>query len=71
MLAGQVTATGGTGAVAVHLTIDNFVDGGTHPTGEPFSSALGTRFVTGGVRQYRAEVVGQPSLFVTGSFTVE
>ncbi|MGI4886443.1 MAG: hypothetical protein ACRYFR_15920 [Janthinobacterium lividum] len=71
VLEGQVTATGGTGAVAVHLTIDNFVDGGTHPTGEAFSSPLGTRFVAGGVRQYRAEVVGQPSLFVTGSFTVE
>ena len=65
-----MTATGGTGAVAVHITIDDFVDGGTHQTGEAFSYALGTRFVAG-MRQYRAEVVGQPGLFVTGSFTVE
>ena len=70
VLEGQVTATGGTGAVMVHITIDNFVDGGTHPTGEPLAYTLGTRFVAG-VRQYQAEVVGQPSLFVTGSFMVE
>jgi len=69
VLEGQVTATGGTGAVAVHITIDNFVDGGTHQTGEAFSYALGTRFVAG-VRQYRAEVVGQPGIFITGAFTV-
>ncbi|MGI4886157.1 MAG: hypothetical protein ACRYFR_14470 [Janthinobacterium lividum] len=71
VLEGQVTATGGTGPAAVRITIDNFVDGGIHPTGEHFSAPLGTRFVAGGVRQYRAEVVGQPSLFVTGAFTVE
>ena len=70
VLEGQVTATGGTGAVAVRISIDNFVDGGTHQTGGAFSYPLSTRFVTG-VRQYRAEVVGQPSVFVTGSFTVE
>ncbi|AWM32472.1 hypothetical protein [Hymenobacter nivis] len=70
VLEGQVTATGGTGAVAVRITIDNFVDGGTHQIGEPFSYPLSTRFVTG-VRQYRAEVVGQPGVFVTDSFTVE
>ena len=70
MLEGQVTATGGTGAVAVHITIDHFVDGGTHPTGETFRYPLGTRYVAG-VRQYRAEVVGQSGLFVTGAFTVE
>ncbi len=70
VLEGQVTATGGTGAVTVHLTIDNFLDGGTHPTGEAFSYPLSTRFVTG-VRQYRAEVVGQPNIFTMGSFTVE
>ena len=70
VLEGQVTATGGKGAVAVRITIDNFVDGGTHQSGEAFRYALGTRYVAG-VRQYRAEVVGQPSLFVTGSFTVE
>ena len=69
VLEGQVTATGGTGAVAVHITIDNFVDGGTHQTGEAFSYPLGTRYVAG-VRQYRAEVVGQPGLFITGAFTV-
>ena len=66
----QVTATGGTGAVAVHITIDHFVDGGTHPTGEAFRYALGTRYVAG-VRQYRAEVVGQPTIFVTGAFTAK
>ena len=70
VLEGQVTATGGTGAVAVHITIDHFVDGRTHPTGEAFRYALGTRYVAG-VRQYRAEVVGQPGLFVAGAFTVE
>ena len=70
VLEGQVTATGGTGAVAVHITIDHFVDGGMHQSGEAFRYPLGTRYVAG-VRQYRAEVVGQPSLFVTGSFTVE
>ena len=70
VLEGQVTATGGTGAVAVHITIDHFVDGGMHQTGEAFRYPLGTRYVAG-VRQYRAEVVGQPSLFVTGSFTVK
>ena len=70
VLEGQVTATGGTGAVAVHITIDNFVDAGTHPTGEAFRYPLGTRYVAG-VRQYRAEVVGQPGLFVAGAFTVE
>ena len=70
VLEGQVTATGGTGAVAVRITVDNFVDGGTHQSGEAFRYPLGTRYVAG-VRQYRAEVVGQPSLFVTGSFTVE
>ena len=69
VLEGQVTATGGTGAVAVHITIDHFVDGGTHPTGETFRYPLGTRYVAG-VRQYRAEVVGQSGLFVTGAFTV-
>ena len=71
VLEGQVTVTGGTGAVDVRITIDNFVDGGSHPTGEAFHYVLGTRYVVGGVHQYRAEVVGQPSLFVTGSFTVE
>ena len=69
VLEGQVTATGGTGTVAVHITIDNFVDGGTHQTGEAFRYALGTRYMAGG-RQYRAEVVGQPNVFVTGAFTV-
>ena len=69
VLEGQVTATGGTGAVAAHITIDHFVDGGTHQTGEAFHYALGTRYVAG-VRQYRAEVVGH-GLFVTGAFTVE
>jgi len=29
VLEGQVTVTGGTGAVAVRISIDNFVDGGT------------------------------------------
>ena len=70
VLKGQVTATGGTGAVAVRITIDHFVDGGTHQSGAAFRYALGTRYVAGG-RQYRAAVVGQPGLFVTGAFTVE
>ena len=70
VLKGQVTATGGTGAVAVRITIDHFVDGGTHQSGAAFRYALGTRYVAG-MRQYRAAVVGQPSLFVTGAFTVE
>lgn len=69
VLEGQVTATGGTGAVAVRILIDNFVEGGTHPTGDPFAYTLSTRFVPG-VRQYRAEAVGQPGIFVTGAFTV-
>ena len=70
VLEGQVTATGGTGAVAVRITVDNFVDGGTHQSGEAFRYALGTRYVAG-VRQYRVEVVGQPTIFVAGAFTVE
>ena len=70
VLEGQVTATGGTGTVAVHITIDHFVDGGTHPTSKAFSYPIGTRFMAGG-RRYRAEVVGQPGRFVTGTFTVE
>ena len=70
VLGGQVTATSGTGTIAVHITIDNFVDGGTHQTGGAFRYALGTRYVAG-VHQYRAEVVGQPTIFVTGAFTVQ